>query len=31
MKEYGAFKATDFSKKQINVIFAKAKSGELKI
>ena len=31
MKRYGVYKATDFTKKQINVIFAKAKKGELKI
>ena len=31
MKLYGAFKATEFTKKQINVVFAKAKSGDLKI
>lgn len=27
MKVYGANKSTEFSKKQINVIFAKAKNG----
>ena len=31
MKQYGANKATEFSKKQIGVIFAKAKKGELKV
>ena len=31
MKHYGAYKATTFTKKQINVIFAKAKRGELKV
>lgn len=31
MKKYGSYKATDFTKKQINVIFAKAKKGELKV
>ena len=31
MKVYGANKSTEFSKKQINVIFAKAKNGELKV
>lgn len=31
MKQYGANKATEFSKKQISVIYGKAKSGELKI
>lgn len=31
MKQYGAKFATDISKKQVNVIFAKAKAGELKI
>lgn len=31
MKQYGAHKATEFSKKQINVIFAKAKKGDLKV
>lgn len=31
MKQYGAFKATEFSKRQIGVVFAKAKSGALKI
>ena len=31
MKTYGAMKATEFTKKQINVLFAKAKKGELKI
>ena len=31
MKRYGANKATEFTRKQINVIFAKAKSGEIKI
>ena len=31
MRNYGANKATEFTKKQINVIFAKAKAGELKV
>ena len=31
MKQYGAKKATEFTRAQINVIFAKAKSGELKV
>lgn len=31
MKQYGYMKATEFTKKQINVIFAKAKHGELKV
>lgn len=31
MKNYGARKATEFTKKQINVIWAKAKNGELKV
>ena len=31
MKRYGANKATEFTRKQINVIFAKAKAGEIKI
>lgn len=31
MKQYGFNKATEFTKKQINVIFAKAKKGELKV
>lgn len=31
MRSYGANKATEFTKKQINVIFAKAKAGELKV
>lgn len=31
MKQYGANKATEFTKKQINVIFAKAKNGTLKV
>ena len=31
MKYYGAKKATEFTKKQIGVIYAKAKSGELKV
>lgn len=31
MKQYGAMKATEFSRKQIGVIFAKAKAGELKV
>lgn len=31
MREYGYMKATEFTKKQINVIFAKAKSGNLKV
>ena len=30
MKTYGANKATEFTKKQINVVFAKAKNEELK-
>ena len=31
MKTYGANKATEFTKKKINVVFAKAKNGELKV
>lgn len=31
MKQYGAFFATEFSKKQVNVIYAKAKCGDLKV
>lgn len=31
MKIYGAKKATEFSKKQVGVIYAKAKAGELKV
>ncbi len=31
MKEYGAMKATEFSKKQIGVIYANAKNGNLKV
>ena len=31
MKNYGAKKATEISKKQIGMIYAKAKSGELKV
>lgn len=31
MKQYGANKATEFTRKQVNVVFAKAKSGTLKI
>lgn len=31
MKVYGANKATEFTKKQISVIYGKAKSGDLKI
>ncbi len=31
MKQYGFNKATEFSKKQISVIYAKAKSGDLKV
>ena len=31
MKAYGANKATEFSKKQIGVIYGKAKAGELKL
>ena len=31
MKQYGFFKATDFTKKQVGVVFARAKSGALKI
>lgn len=31
MKRYGANKATEFTKKQINVIYSKAKNGELKV
>lgn len=31
MKQYGMQKATDFTRKQIGVIFAKAKSGDLKV
>ena len=31
MKVYGSRKATEFTKKQIGVIYAKAKNGELKV
>lgn len=31
MKNYGAMKATEFTRKQIGVIYAKAKKGELKV
>lgn len=31
MKSYGYKKATEFSKKQINVVFGKAKAGELRV
>lgn len=31
MKNYGANKATEFTRKQINVIYAKAKRAELKV
>lgn len=31
MKQYGAMKATEFSRKQINVVFVKAKKGEIKV
>lgn len=31
MKNYGAMKATEFTRKQIGVIYSKAKKGELKI
>lgn len=31
MKAYGAFKATEFTRKQIGVIYRMAKSGELKV
>lgn len=31
MKQYGFNKATEFSRKQINVVFAKAKSGAIKV
>lgn len=31
MKTYGANKSTEFSKKQIGVVFGKAKAGELKV
>lgn len=31
MKKYGVNKATEFTKKQINVIFGMAKRGELKV
>lgn len=31
MKAYGANKATEFTKKQISVIYGKAKAGELKV
>lgn len=31
MIEYGPMKATQFTRKQINVIYAKAKNGELKV
>ena len=31
MRNYGANKATEFSKKQIGVVYAKSKAGELKV
>lgn len=31
MKQYGMNKATEFTRKQIGVVYSKAKSGELKI
>jgi hypothetical protein len=31
MRQYGFNKATEFTKKQINVIYCKAKNGELKV
>ena len=31
MIRYGAFKSTEFTKRQIGVIYAKAKKGELKV
>ena len=31
MKQYGNHKSTSFTKKQISVIYAKAKNGELKV
>lgn len=31
MKEYGAKKATEFTAKQVGVIYAKAKAGEMKV
>lgn len=31
MKQYGFNKATEFTKKQISVIYSKAKNGELKV
>ena len=31
MKVYGTYFATEFTKKQINVIYGKAKNGELKV
>lgn len=31
MKQYGSCKATEFTKKQINVVYGKAKSGDLKV
>ena len=31
MKKYGANKATEFTKKQIGVIYGKAKSGQLRV
>lgn len=31
MKQYGANKSTEFTKKQINVVFVKAKNGTLKV
>ena len=31
MREYGMNKSTEFTKRQIGVIFAKAKNGELKV
>lgn len=31
MKNYGAFKATEFTKKQISVLYYKAKNGEIKV
>lgn len=31
MKKYGAFKSTEFSRKQINAIFSAAKNGSIKV
>ena len=31
MKQKGPYKSTEFTRKQINVLYGKAKSGELKV